>query len=891
MTDAIASFIDHMRAHDCGPADPGEIIADDKRRRYRLDGDKPKTRNGSYQLKVEGDGFAVGWVRSFKQGETHNWHSKSNRKASDEDRSEWKRKAAASKKARDAEIKALSEKAATKAKGIWARAERTGESEYLTAKGCDLNGARIWQGLIVLPMYSKAGVVGLQFIQGDGVKRFLTGSAKEGAYFPIASAGEPMSRVVICEGYATGCALRRATGLPIVVAFDSGNLKPVAKALRIKYPDTEFVFAGDNDQWTTKADGVTPYNPGLEGAAQAAVAIGGARVISPDVPTDDEARRTDWDDVARTDGDDVVRAAFEALPERYDDQEDMAGMERDDDFVDEVVRDDSALSVIRPLGFNRGSYSFFPHAVGQIVTMGATSMGRIQNLYQLAPRSFWEQHYSPDGKTPDSQICAFASAHLMDACHKEGIFQPENVRGVGAWIDNGKPIVNCGDAIWSDGKATHPAQFKGQHVYESGPRIVDSGFNPLGSTKAAKLRDICRMVTWKKPQFADLLAGWLVIAPVGSALGWRPHIFVTGRAESGKTTVMNEIVKPVLGPVSINNDGGSTEAGLRTDIGTSGRPLVIDEAEGENKKEAAAMESIVKLARLASSGGVIRNFNAAYQIRSAFCFSAITPRVEAVADKGRISLLELQRDERPDRAERFEDLLDVIHETLTPEFSKGLLARTIANMPTLLINIKTFSKAASEVFGNKRAGDQMGAMLAGAYLLTTTKEVSIEQARAWIGSQDWDWHTASYEESDAEKLITYIMTARVRYDHEGMSRESTVGDLVEKAASKMDPHKAAADKALRPYGMRIKDGMLCIANQAPQLRKLLSETPYIPWARTLGDYKGSSNLDNRAMHFMAGLTSKAVGIPVSVAVGGDVVDDAPDVTRNASRDDEEIPFE
>ena len=68
MTDPIADFIDHLRAMQIAPADPAEIIPDDKRRRYRLDGDKPKTRTGSYQLKVEGDGFAVGWAMSFREG-------------------------------------------------------------------------------------------------------------------------------------------------------------------------------------------------------------------------------------------------------------------------------------------------------------------------------------------------------------------------------------------------------------------------------------------------------------------------------------------------------------------------------------------------------------------------------------------------------------------------------------------------------------------------------------------------------------------------------------------------------------------------------------------------------------------------------------------------------
>jgi hypothetical protein len=173
------------------------------------------------------------------------------------------------------------------------------------------------------------------------------------------------------------------------------------------------------------------------------------------------------------------------------------------------------------------------------------------------------------------------------------------------------------------------------------------------------------------------------------------------------------------------------------------------------------------------------------------------------------------------------------------------------------------------LFGNKRSGDQIGPMLAGAFMLTTTKEVTLADATAWISKQNWDWHTAAYDESDASKLLTYIMTARVRYDHAGMTREAAVGDLVSKARDHKDLHQEDADKALRQYGLRVKDGMLCIANQAPQLRKLLSETPYNPWARTLGDYPSAHNMDNKPMYFMAGLTSKAVAVPVNDVLGRD----------------------
>jgi hypothetical protein len=93
MTDQTAAFVDWMRSLGIPPADSHEIIPDDKRRRYRLDGDKPKVRNGSYQLRCEADGFAVGWARSFRDGVTHKYTSKASRNATQEDRDAWKARA------------------------------------------------------------------------------------------------------------------------------------------------------------------------------------------------------------------------------------------------------------------------------------------------------------------------------------------------------------------------------------------------------------------------------------------------------------------------------------------------------------------------------------------------------------------------------------------------------------------------------------------------------------------------------------------------------------------------------------------------------------------------------------------------------------------------------
>lgn len=881
MTDTTAAFIDEMRKFGCAPADPSEILDDDKRRRYQLDGDKRGVKNASYQLKTEPDGFAVGWFQSFKEGETHKWHSKANRKATDAERKEWQERLKAAKAEREKAEKEAQDKAANEAQAVWKQASAEGSNAYLEKKGHKLHGARMHDGKVVIPIYGAGGIVGMQTIDGTGFKKFNEGLAMKGGYFPIADKNDDKSTMLICEGWATGAALRDATGMPVVVAFNAGNLKPVAQMLAKKYPETRFVIAADNDQWTTNQKD-EPWNVGIEKAHQAAVAIGGATVVAPDVPEDDPDKRTDWDDVYRTDGPEVVKQAF-ILPEpaEYDtgvsDEEYMAAMYGQE--PDEYEPDEDPMAAIRPLGHSRGEYSFFPIRAGQIVTLTASALGRMQSLYMLAPRAFWEAHYGGE-KVSDSQICAYASAHLMEICHQKGVFQLENARGVGAWMDNGEPVINCGDLIIGAGMQQHPATFHGEAVYESGPRVVKLGYDALTNKEASKLRDVCRMLSWRRPQYADMLAGWLVIATIGSALRWRPHIWITGRSGAGKSTVLDEIIKPILGDIAIKRDGGTSEAGVRKALGVSGRPYVLDEAESETKGQRIEMEKIISLARRASSGGVVENANATFQVRSCFCFAGINPRVEHVADRSRITQLELIVDADMDRRARYNELMGAVHETITDTYSRRLMQRTIENIDTLLHNIAVFSGAAAEIFGNnKRSGDQIGPMLAGAYLLTSTKKADPELARDWIAKQDWNWHTTINEESDSAKLVTHIMTSRIRYDNLGITRESTIGDLVSDAADKHSSNWEAAGHALRSYGIRVDGDEVFISNSAPSMRKLLTDTPYIPWGRTLGDYPNSHNNDNKALYFMAGLTTKVTALPLDLVLG-----------KTNEIEDEELPF-
>ena len=143
-------------------------------------------------------------------------------------------------------------------------------------------------GALMIPMWvSRVGLVNLQLIYPDGLKRFMAGARVKGAY-SIIGCLDGADRVLVCEGWATGASLFETYGLPVVVAFNAGNLMPVCQALRSRFENLTVVIAGDDDRQNTA-------NVGRKKAIEAAESIG-ATLLFPELCK--TCTCTDWNDLS-----------------------------------------------------------------------------------------------------------------------------------------------------------------------------------------------------------------------------------------------------------------------------------------------------------------------------------------------------------------------------------------------------------------------------------------------------------------------------------------------------------------------------------------------------------------------------------------------------------------
>ncbi|NWK79815.1 DUF927 domain-containing protein [Aquitalea sp. LB_tupeE] len=138
--------------------------------------------------------------------------------------------------------------ATDKAAALWERGhDVSADHPYLQAKGITPHGVRQLRDMLLIPLRMAGELVNLQIIAADGSKRFLTGGQVKGASLLLGRLNNA-TQALLCEGWATGCSLHQATGLPVVVAFNAHNLVAVSERMASSIPEgMQIIVCGDSD--------------------------------------------------------------------------------------------------------------------------------------------------------------------------------------------------------------------------------------------------------------------------------------------------------------------------------------------------------------------------------------------------------------------------------------------------------------------------------------------------------------------------------------------------------------------------------------------------------------------------------------------------------------------
>jgi hypothetical protein len=528
------------------------------------------------------------------------------------------------------------------------------------------------------------------------------------------------------------------------------------------------------------------------------------------------------------------------------------------------------------LGYNRGEYFIFQHDQGQIqrCTKGDfTDAG----LIELAPLNWWEANFSGGDKGGINKRAA--QNFIMRTAEARGIYDIGRIRGRGAWIDEGRFVFHHGARLSVDGETTDITKIKSRYVYELDADLPEPADEPLSDEEGAQLLEVAKSFRWTKPGSAALLAGWVVLAPLCGALKWRPHIWCTGGAGSGKTTVLNEFVQPLMCGMEVFAQGNSSEAGIRQTLRADARPVLFDESEQNDEREKNRVQAIISLIRQASTESQARTLKGtaggeamSFHIRSMFCLASIQVGLKHQADMERLTVLALRpkRDDK-DAAGTWEKIKAALYTIQRDRnLPAKLFRRSLDLLPIIRENIETFSAVAARRFGSQREGDQYGTLLAGTWALTSSALVTFPEAEAMIDSYDWSEHVENNETDEAQRALAALMESHVRLN----GIEVTVHELVRAAANAptevVDLASPKANAILERHGMKVRNNRLLFSNNSNELKRLMEGTSFEADLRgVLLRLEGADRFGNLTVKFN-GVPGKCISLPLDPLIDDDV---------------------
>lgn len=287
----------------------------------------------------------------------------------------------------------------------------------------------------------------------------------------------------------------------------------------------------------------------------------------------------------------------------------------------------------------------------------------MNELMAIAPsRSWWCHKCATETMRPtDAQN---VGGLLMRIADKLGNVDMTRLAGRGANIDyKGRTVWHLGERLRMYGKDIELRDADDDRIYLAG-RPIDTGTEDtllLSEDERDKIRQVLMRYRWNTPEDCKIMLGWMVTSVTGGALPWRPHIWLVGQADQGKTWWATNVINPIHRTMAVQLSD-PTGASIARILQSDSLPVIFDEAEPDKEWVSQALD----LCRSASGGeaGRSRATSGAhgytlYHPRFSACFmSTKVPRL-STADNSRIVMVRLSPHGIDDWPRLERDILDI----------------------------------------------------------------------------------------------------------------------------------------------------------------------------------------------------------------------------------------
>lgn len=469
-------------------------------------------------------------------------------------------------------------------------------------------------------------------------------------------------------------------------------------------------------------------------------------------------------------------------------------------------------SGIVPIGVAPGFY-YLVDAGGNFRAVPAREMMQKSALLDLfgADETWLAQHF---GSMDDYGVLKVkdwdkVGKAIMRACFLLGPYDPtiSPPRRTGIWADEkGRPLLHLGGRlVFADGRAERAGivlhvEADGateRHVYVREPSVRRQPADPCDPAAIEDLRrDIADLWVFRDgPAAAMLTLGWCAVASLGGAVRWRPNLVVLGGTGTGKTSLIR-VFQGLLPVHAYSND--TTKAGLEARVTDRPGPIIVDEAAQGDRSGAAALFDMM----LPASGGEgsrgLRGSpdgrGRSFSVLGSVCYAAIHPPVLKPEHMGRFTEVTLMPAGRDNK-----DAIDAI-QAKAHHLGAAFLGRVVKGFPRWDGNLRAMRAAMVAAGATAREADQVGALLAGWWLLASDAVATEAEAAAMVREAQSFIGGAMAQREDSAGRRAWVMLSSTSITRAAGTTKVSLGDLVRECFDL----EAAGDPAgeLRRYGLK-----------------------------------------------------------------------------------------
>lgn len=485
---------------------------------------------------------------------------------------------------------------------------------------------------------------------------------------------------------------------------------------------------------------------------------------------------------------------------------------------------------------------------------------------------------------------------LMSACKAVGDADAVKLRRDGIWLHPRGVIFHAGDRVllYADGAEEEKrVGFRdGQAIYIATGRRDPPAAKPATVAQVGWLAERLSLWSYADPEAGPkLLLGLLHAGLMAAAMPWRPHVIVRGVTNAGKSSLVNLLAAaagadtpPKSLTEAVTHRGYDSRSGL----------IALDEQEAQQD----SVQRIINIMRGASDGaGNTRlqvgsdDAKVAYTIAGTFLLGAISPPALNDADESRITLVHIRRPER-DRRDEIEAAIAGAR-----RLHPALLRRAIEAWPRYCAAWPVARAAAGARDATSRSADQLGALLAGWWVMTRDDDLDPAEAYEEMGRllPFLTTRSAAAEADTGTLVLQHLLASRVPLKERSSDQITVMAALNRALAAQRRQMRGLpsdlADDAWRaverwrhqlgscglalnavgysgrgwpwPFDGPVQPGLL-IADGHPMLEVIFRGTPWQgkAWQSPLLDLPGAAK--GKAASFPSGGTHKVRFVPLDL---------------------------